>query len=92
MFLKFKAFLVVLIPTIIAALIAFAFGRERGSNEVVSQSKDKAVKDAAEVAETRVQSVKVHSDVQNKVVSSSDAAVDDELLQWTRQDSDNSNR
>lgn len=91
--LKFKSYLFVIIPTLIAALLAYLLGKERGSNQAASESKDQAVKQAAEAAEVRVESVKVHSDVQNKVVSSSDSAVDDELLKsWTRPDSGNSSR
>lgn len=90
--LKFKSYLFVIIPTLVAALLAYLLGKERGSNQVVSESKDQAVKQAAEVAEVRVESVKVHSDVQNKVVSSSDSAVDDELLKWARPNSGDSSR
>lgn len=89
---KFKALLVMAIPTIIAALVAFLFGRQQGENKIVSEANAKAVKDAEKAATTRVESVKVKADVQNEVISSSDGDVDRELLKWTRENSGNDNR
>lgn len=92
MFPKFKALLAMAIPTIIAALVAFLFGRQQGENKIVSETNAKAVKDAEKAATTRVESVKVKADVQNEVISSSDGDVDRELLKWTRENSGNDNR
>lgn len=92
MFPKFKALLAMTIPTIIAALVAFLFGRQQGENKIVSETNAKAVKDAEKAATTRVESVKVKADVQNEVISSSDGDVDRELLKWTRENSGNDNR
>lgn len=90
MFLKLKSYLFLLISTVVAGLIAFTFGKEKGSNQVASKVKDKAIKDAEEVATIRVSTMKVHSDVQNEVISSSSSDVDRELLKWTRKDTSDS--
>lgn len=89
---KFKLAMASVIPFVVGLLLAYLFGRKDGSSKVVSEAKDQAVKQAADVATTRVESVKVHSDVQNKVVSSSDSAVDDELLKWARPNSGDPSR
>ena len=82
---KFKAILIGTVLFIVALLAAFFKGRSSGKQEVqeeVQKTQNKAVE---EVAEKRVESVKVVNRVQQKVVASSDEAVDKELNdKWTR--------
>lgn len=74
------------IGAFIALLFAAFFkGRSSGKQEVQEEVQKMQNKAVEEVAEKRVESVKVVNRVQQKVVASSDEAVDKELNdKWTR--------
>lgn len=68
-----------------AILAAFLKGRDSGKEEVLKEVAKEQTKAVNEVANQRVENVKVVNSVQQDVIASSDKAVDKELNdEWTR--------
>ena len=82
---KFKTALVVLLTALVALVVAYFKGRSSGKEEVKQEVREEHNKAVDEVATQRVENVKVLTDVQKKVINSSDSVVDKELSdKWTR--------
>ena len=82
---KLQAILVGFLTLIGIVIAVFFKGRASGKQEVQQEVVKEQTKAVEEVAQQRVDSVKVVKDVQQKVINSSDSAIDKELLDdWTR--------
>lgn len=82
---KLQAILVGFLTLIGIVIAVFFKGRASGKQEVQQEVVKEQTKAVEEVAQQRVDSVKVVKDVQQKVINSSDSAIDKELSDdWTR--------